>query len=376
MGFYDSNLTIFAYMSKRASETGAINLSQGFPDFPVSNTLIGYVHEAMKAGHNQYAPMPGLPALREALSDRHAADYGHRYNPETEITVTPGATQAIQSVIASTVKPGDEVVLFAPAYDCYAPMVEASGGKPVWVELNPNDFSVPHNAFSDAVSVQTRLVIVNNPHNPCGTLWTDDDIALLVDLQSRFGFRVLADEVYEKICFADGGFMSFAAYDSLHSFTYLVYSFGKTFHATGWKVGYVLAPEGMMMDLRRFFQFAVFSVNTPVQHGLARYVREADFPAISKMYKQKQKHFERAMSKSRLKPLSTKGSYFQLYDYSAVSDRADVDMAEWLTREVGVASIPVSVFYPNRRDDLRYLRFCFAKSDDVLDAAAKKLSGI
>ncbi len=363
-------------MSKLANETNATNLSQGFPDFPVSETLIDYVCAAMKAGHNQYAPMPGLPALREALSKRHAEDYGHAYHPESEITVTPGATQAIQSVIASAVTPGDDVVLFAPAYDCYAPMVEAAGGNPVWVHLNPHDFSVPHQAFADAVNNRTKLVIINNPHNPCGTLWDEEDIRVLIDLQSKYGFRVLADEVYEKIALSEKGFSSFAQYAQLRPFTYLVYSFGKTFHATGWKMGYVLAPALLMSDLRHFFQFAVFSVNTPVQHALAKYVAEADYDAISTMYRSKQQTFQRAMEQTKFKPLMTKGSYFQLYDYSEISQRSDVDMAEWLTREHGVATIPVSVFYPNPPKDMRYLRFCFAKNDDVLLSAADKLSAL
>ncbi len=376
MGFYDSNDSIFAYMSKLANDTNAINLSQGFPDFPVSESLIAYVCEAMNAGYNQYAPMPGLPALREALSKRHATDYGHAYNPETEITITPGATQAIQSVIASSVSRGDEVVLFAPAYDCYAPMVEAAGGIPIWVELNPHDFSVPHDAFANAVNQRTKLVIINNPHNPCGTLWSDADISLLISLQTQFGFRVLADEVYEKIALTEDGFTSFAANESLRPFTYLVYSFGKTFHATGWKMGYVMAPHDLMSDLRRFFQFAVFSVNTPVQHALARYVGEVNYQAISEMYRQKQQTFQRAMAQTKFAPLTTKGSYFQLYDYSAISDRNDVDMAEWLTREHGVATIPVSVFYPNPPKDMRFLRFCFAKNDDVLMSAAQALADV
>ena len=373
MGFYDTNLTIFAYMSKLANETGAINLSQGFPDFDVDSTLISYVEEAMRKGFNQYAPMPGLPSLRSALSQRHFNDYGVTYHPDTEITITPGATQAIQSVIASTVKPGDEVLLFAPAYDCYAPMVKASGGIPVWAALNPADFTLDHQSFSDRVSDKTKLVIINNPHNPCGSLWSEGDVELLIELQQTYGFYILADEVYEKICFADGGFRSFCTYDALKDALFLVYSFGKTFHATGWKIGYVLAPEPLMSKLRAFYQFAVFSVNTPMQHALARYVAEADYKKISVMYLKKQAFFEEAMKKTAFRALPTYGSYFQLFSYEGISDKNDVDMAEWLTREVGVATIPVSVFYPERRDDIRHLRFCFAKGDEVLSAAADKL---
>ena len=359
-------------MSKLAQDHNAINLSQGFPDFPVDSVLIDYVAEAMRDGHNQYAPMPGLPQLRENLSKRHHIDYGFRYDPEKEITITPGATQAIQSVIASTVGPGDEVVLFAPAYDCYAPMVRAAGGEPIWVKLNSDDFSVPHEAFRNAINKRTRLVIVNNPHNPCGTVWTDADVALLIYLQTQFGFYILADEVYEKICFTKGGFRSFATYQPLRSCTFLVYSFGNTFHATGWKMGYVLAPEALMAPLRQFFQYAVFSVNTPMQKGIADYVFQADYRQLNRMYREKQQIFETAMCETGFKPLPTDGSYFQLYDYSEVSNLDDVTMAEWLTLEKGVASIPVSVFYPER-PDIKYLRFCFAKRDEVLREAAQRL---
>ncbi|MCC5917464.1 MAG: aminotransferase class I/II-fold pyridoxal phosphate-dependent enzyme [Cryomorphaceae bacterium] len=372
MSFENSNLTIFAYMSKLAQTTGAINLSQGFPDFPIDPKLIDGVVEAMRQGYNQYAPMPGLPALRNVLAERHATDYGCQYDPETEITITPGATQAIQSVIASVVRHGDEVVLFAPAYDCYAPMVEASGGVVKWVNLNPEDFSVPHDALSDAVGEKTRLIIINNPHNPCGTVWSDANVQHLHQLRQRNDFFVLADEVYEKICFLPGGFSSFGGYEKLRSYTFLVYSFGKTFHATGWKVGYVMAPSELMLPLRKFYQFAVFSVNTPVQHGLAKYIPHADYAQIAKMYKDKQMHFAKIMAATDFKPLPTYGSYYQLYDYSAVSELDDISMAEWLTREKGVATIPISVFYPTRLE-IKYLRFCFAKQNNVLEEAGKRL---
>jgi methionine aminotransferase len=375
MSFFNQNTSIFAYMSALAEKHKAINLSQGFPDFPVDPKLIDCVVKAMHEGFNQYAPMPGWRPLREKLSVKHHSDYAVTYNPETEITITPGATQALQSVFASTIRPNDEVVLFAPAYDSYAPMIKACGGKVVWVELSPSDFSVPHQKLTEAVSSNTRLIVINNPHNPSGAVWKEEDVLLLEALQQKFGFFVLADEVYEKICFLPSGFESLTKSEILRPSLFLVYSFGKTFHATGWKLGYVLAPENLMKELRSYFQYAVFSVNTPMQKGIADYLDSVDLNEVAKMYMEKQQFFENEMKKTKLRPLPTYGSYFQLYDYSEVRDDiGDVEMAEWLTVKAGVATIPVSVFYPNPPTHMRYLRFCFAKKNENLSRAALALA--
>ncbi len=375
--FFQQNTSIFSYMSALAQKHQAINLSQGFPDFPVDSHLIELVAKAMREGHNQYAPMPGLADLREQISIHHQRSYGMRFNPETEITVTPGATQALQSVFASILQPGDEVVLFAPAYDSYAPMIERMGAKVVWVQLSEKDFSVPHQAFSDAINEKTKLVVINNPHNPSGMLWQKEDLDLLERLAAKWNFYVLADEVYEKICFLPDGYQSLSKLSSLRSKLFLVYSFGKTFHATGWKMGYVMAQDDLMQKLRSFFQYAVFSVNTPMQKGLADYLKITDTDNVAPMYLQKQKLFEEAMRNSAFKPLPTYGSYFQLFDYTELNaEMDDVEMAEWLTEKAGVASIPISVFYPNRPKGMRFLRFCFAKKDESLLMAAERLTNV
>jgi methionine transaminase len=368
--------TIFTIMSKLANEKGAINLSQGFPDFESSPELISLVNHYMKKGFNQYAPMQGIPALRKTIADKMEKLYSAQYNPDTEITITAGGTQAIFTAIAAMVNEGDEVILFAPAYDCYAPAVELCGGKPVHVELVAPDFSINWDRVKKMFNRNTRMIIINTPHNPTGSILTAHDMAKLEKITRDTAITIISDEVYEHILFDGYEHQSIARFPKLMERSFVVFSFGKTFHNTGWKMGYCLAPENLMAEFRKIHQYNVFCVNTPIQYALNDYMREEkNYSEIHKMYQQKRDFFNDKLSKSRFKIRPSSGTYFQLLDYSEITKEKDTEFAIRLTNEFKVASIPVSVFY-HKPVDNKVLRFCFAKTEETLEKAAEALCGV
>ncbi len=367
--------TIFSVMSKLAAECGAINLSQGFPDFPVDEKLGELVHAAIKAGHNQYAPMPGILLLREAIAAKTEALHGFAYDPEREVTVTAGATQAIFTVMAAVVRPGDEVIIIDPAYDCYAPGVELFGGVPVHVPLDA-DMRFDTAGVSQAITARTRLLLFNTPHNPSGRILREADMRAIAAVLRGTDILLLSDEVYEHVVFDGEEHASAARFPELRERAFIVHSFGKVFHITGWKTGYVLAPEALTAEFRKAHQYNVFSVNTPVQYAMAEYLKEAaHYNALPRFFQAKHDRFLIGLRASPFEPLPCEGSYFQLADYSKVSDEPDLVFAKRLATEHGVAAIPISPFYrhpPGRR----ILRFCFAKQDETLDNAIEKLCAI
>lgn len=368
--------TIFTVMSKLAQECGAINLSQGFPDFPIDSRLIELVDKAMRDGQNQYAPMPGLPALREAIAAKVQRLYGFHYDPETEVTVTAGGTQAIFTALGAVVHPGDEVIIIDPAYDCYAPAVELFGGRPVHVRLGA-DMKFDAEAVKAAISPRTRMLMINTPHNPAGTILRDADMRRIADMLRGTDILLLSDEVYEHLVFDGESHASVINHPELRDRAFVIFSFGKVFHTTGWKMGYALAPHALMMEFRKVHQFNVFSANTPMQHALAAYMQEpAHYEQVSAFYQAKRDRFAAGMWNSRFKLLPCEGSYFQTAEYSAISDEGDQAFAERVAREYGVATIPLSPFYKDPPPGQRLLRFCFAKQDATLDAAIEKLCRI
>jgi methionine aminotransferase len=368
--------TIFTVMSKLAQECGAINLSQGFPDFPIDSRLIDLVDKAMRAGHNQYAPMPGLPALREAIAVKVKRLYGFSYDPETEVTVTAGGTQAIFTTLGAVVHPGDEVIIIDPAYDCYAPTVELFGGRPVHVRLGA-DMKFDAGAVKASITPRTRMLMINTPHNPAGTILRDADMRRIADMLRGTDIILLSDEVYEHLVFDGEPHASAINYPELRDRAFVIFSFGKVFHATGWKMGYAMAPKALMAEFRKVHQFNVFSANTPMQHALAAYMQEpSHYMNVPAFYQAKRDRFAEGMRNSRFKLLPCEGSYFQTADYSAISDEGDRAFAERVAREFGVATIPLSPFYKEPPPEQRLLRFCFAKQDATLDAAIEKLCRI
>jgi methionine aminotransferase len=360
-------------MSQMASEAGAINLSQGFPDFGVAPELIRLMQEALEQNHNQYAPMAGIPALREAVAKMTASLYGAEYDPDTEITITAGATEALYAAIACTVFPGDEVIIFKPAYDSYEPAVRAQGGVPVLLQLQGPDFRIDWGAFAAALSPKTRMVILNSPHNPTGTVLTWDDLQALDALLRHTDVFVLSDEVYQHLVFDGDTHQSVCRFPGLRERAFVCASFGKTFHITGWKMGYCLAPAALMQEFRKLHELLIFSVNHPSQHALAAYMENAShYETLGGFFQEKRDLFLSALEGSRFRFTPAKGTYFQLLDYSAISTDGDLAFSEYLTREIGVASIPISVFNLNREDH-RQLRFCFAKTRETLLRAAEIL---
>ncbi|HQV53098.1 MAG: aminotransferase class I/II-fold pyridoxal phosphate-dependent enzyme [Flavobacteriales bacterium] len=368
--------TIFTVMSQLAQKTGAINLSQGFPDFPIDPSLTELVVSAMKAGHNQYAPMAGLPALREAIVNKVAHLYGTGYDPDTEVTITAGATQAIFTAIGAVVSVGDEVIIIDPAYDCYAPAVALFGGVPVHVALSKEMvFSITD--VAKAITPRTRLLIINTPHNPAGAILREADMRMIAELLKGTNILLLSDEVYEHIVFDPADHASAMRYPELRERAFVVFSFGKVFHATGWKGGYVLAPAALMNGFRKVHQFNVFSVNTPIQHALAAYMQNSSvYENVSEMYQKKRDRFVDGLKGSRWRLLPCEGSYFQVADYSAISDSLDLDFAVTLAEEHRVAAIPLSPFYATKPEGQRLIRFCFAKEDSTLDKAIERLCRI
>ncbi|MBN2682122.1 MAG: methionine aminotransferase [Bacteroidales bacterium] len=365
--------TIFTIMSKMAEEYNAINLSQGFPDFEVSAELIELINKHMKAGKNQYAPMPGIMPLREIIAEKTYNLYSLKYNPETEITVTAGGTQAIYTAITSIVREDDEVIVFEPSYDCYLPAIELNGGRPIFIQLKQPDYSIDWNEVQKAISSRTKMIIINSPHNPTGSIMTAFDLEKLSKITAGSNIVILSDEVYEHILFDGYEHQSVARFPKLAERSFIVSSFGKTFHATGWKMGYCVAPAVLMAEFRKVHQFLVFSVNTAIQYALAEFLQnENNYKGLEKFYQEKRDYFAKLLKGSRfgLKPAS--GTYFQLLDYSKISEEKEIAFAEYLTKKVGVASIPVSVFY-HKTFDNKVLRFCFAKSNETLEKAAEKL---
>ncbi|MBW6490744.1 MAG: aminotransferase class I/II-fold pyridoxal phosphate-dependent enzyme [Lentimicrobium sp.] len=368
--------SIFAVMSSLAKEHNALNLSQGFPDFPVSEDLIKLVNSFMKKGHNQYAPMPGVLSLREGISEMFEKKYGVQYHPDTEITITAGATQGIFSIIAAFIRPGDEVIILEPAYDSYAPAVMLQGGMVKYARLEAPDYSINWDTFPSLISGRTRMIIINSPHNPTGTIIKAKDLKKLEILLRSRDILLLSDEVYEHLIFDGLTHESICKYPALASKSLITGSFGKTFHATGWKCGFVLAPEKLSAEFRKVHQFVVFAVNTPIQLALAEFLKNREnYIHLGNFYQEKRDKFLNLLKGSRFKVSPSSGTYFQLLDYSKISDEKEVDFAERLVREFKIASIPVSPFYHNQEDN-KVLRFCFAKTTETIEKAAEILCKI
>ena len=365
--------SIFSVMSKMALEHQAINLSQGFPDFPVSEKLIELIHQNMKDGHNQYAPMPGVPSLRKVIAEVITATYQRPTDFDTEVTVTAGGTEAIFSTIAALIGSGDEVILFDPAYDCYDPAIRLNGGIPFHLNLKPPHFAIDWQEVQDKITPNTKMIMVNTPHNPSGAVLNDSDMLALQEIALKHNLIVLSDEVYERIVFDGIQHQSILRYPTLAKQVVAVFSFGKTFHATGWKIGYTVASEELTREIRKTHQFITFSVNTPIQFALAEYLNDPEnYLNLGKFYQQKRDFFLNQIKGSSLKPLPCFGSYFQLLSYEGVSTKSEMEMAAWMTKEKKLAPIPVSAFYKDGSDQ-KLLRFCFAKSDTTLESAGKIL---
>jgi len=368
--------TIFTVMSRLAQEHNAINLSQGFPDFDCAKELRDLVTKYINAGLNQYPPMAGVMRLRERIAEKVEALYGTRYDPEHEVTVTPGATYGIFTAIATMVRPGDEVILFEPAYDSYVPSIEVNGGVPVFVQLRYPDYSIDWQRVQQAITPKTRMILINTPNNPTASVFSGEDMRMLEGMLRGTDIVVVSDEVYEHIVFDGHQHQSVARFPGLAERSFVVSSFGKTYHVTGWKMGYVLAPRELTTEFRKVHQFNVFVTNGPLQHALAEYMENKDaYLSLAAFYQKKRDFFLKGVQASRFKPLPSRGTFFQNLAYDAVSDERDMDLAIRLTKERGVASIPVSVFY-RQPPDHKVLRFCFAKSEETLARGAEILCKI
>jgi len=365
--------TIFTVMSALANEHKAVNLGQGFPDFACDPALVNAVTAAMQAGHNQYPPMVGVPVLRQAIAAKIEALHQCRFDADLEITITAGATQAIMTAILAIVHPGDEVIVLEPCYDSYVPNIELAGGVAVRVPLTPGTFRPDFAKIAAAITPRTRALIVNSPHNPSATIWSQADMLALQALLAPTEVLLISDEVYEHMVFDGQQHQSAARFAGLAARAFIVSSFGKTYHVTGWKVGYVAAPASLTAEFRKVHQFNVFTVNTPVQHALAAYMADpAPYRDLPAFYSAKRDLFRQGLAKTRLRVLHTEGSYFQCVDISDVTDLGEADFCQWLTREIGVAAIPLSAFYGNGFDQ-RVVRFCFAKQDATLLLALERL---
>ncbi len=372
----DVGVSIFAVMTRLANEHHAINLSQGFPDFDCDPDLVDAVHRHMQAGHNQYAPMPGVAELREALAAKIGRHYGAHYDPASEITVTAGATEALFDVISAFVHPGDDVLLFEPCYDAYVPVVRLNGGVPRFVTLRPPDYRIDWAEVRRVLSPRTRLLIVNSPHNPTGAVLAAEDLDEMAALLDGTGVVVLSDEVYEHIVFDGRRHESVARHPALRSRSCVVSSFGKTCHTTGWKIGYVAAPQALTAEIQRVHQFVTFAANTPIQLAYAEYTaRRTGYEDLAAFYEAKRDRFVHLLEGSRFTPVPCHGTYFQILDYSRIDDAPDAAFAMRLLREHGIASIPTSAFLYNSEAP-RVLRFCFAKRDDTLERAAERLRAV
>jgi methionine aminotransferase len=369
----DVGTTIFTVMSKLAADTRAINLSQGFPDFDCDPALVESVARYMREGRNQYAPMQGVPALRQAIASKYETFHGRRYDPETEVTVTSGGTEAIFDAVAAVVGTGDEAIVLEPCYDSYVPAIELSGGVPIVLPLTLPDYSVNWGAVAEAINPRTRVIILNSPHNPTGAILTREDIHQLATLVADTDILIVSDEVYEHIIFDGAQHESMARHAELAARSFIIGSFGKTYHITGWKVGYAVAPARLTTEFRKVHQFVTFATNTPVQHALGDVLStQAGLRELSSFYQAKRDLFVRLMEGSRFRALPCRGSYFQLMDYSAISDEQDAEFAIRMTKEYGVASIPTSPFLYKSQAP-KVVRFCFAKKDETLERAAERL---
>ena len=367
-------VSIFAVMTRLANEVGAINLSQGFPDFETSPELIDTVAKYMREGFNQYAPMPGVVGLREALSTKIERLYGRRYDPVTEITVTTGATEALFVALTAFVHPGDEVLMFQPAYDSYPPAVILSGGKPVYVTLRYPDYRIDWDEVRRVVNSRTRVIVVNSPHNPTGMMWSPDDVRELARVLQGTDAVVIADEVYEHIVFDGARHESFARYPEIADRAVVISSFAKTYHTTGWKVGYCAAPAALTSEIQSIHQWVTFAVNHPAQMAYADVVRSnPECRDVTTFYQGRRDKFRALIEGSRFKTMACRGTFFQMLDYSAITDEGDADFALRLTREHGVAAIPISPFLSGGEPAGPVLRFCFAKRDATLERAAERL---
>jgi len=368
--------SIFAVMSGLARQYEAINLSQGFPDFQVSRELIDLIYRYMLAGKNQYAPMSGVPELRTALADKIYKLYSRRLNPDSEITITAGATQALFTAITAFVGKGDEAIIFEPAYDSYDPAIKLNGGITKYISLSAPDFRINWDEVAATITGKTKLIIINTPNNPGGFVFEESDMQRLSEITRGTNIVVISDEVYEHIIFDGLKHQSALKFDELFNRTIAVYSFGKTFHATGWKTGYVVAPEVLMNEFRKVHQFNVFSVNTPIQYALAEYLQnEENYTSLPDFYQAKRDFFVRHIQNSRFQVIPSHGTYFQLLDYSAISDQPEFDFAVWMTKEKGLASIPVSSFYHDRKNQ-HILRFAFPKEEETLLKATEIINHI
>ncbi len=368
--------TIFTVMSRLAQEHNAINLSQGFPDFECAPELRALVPKYFNAGLNQYPPMAGVPALREIIAEKSAALYGTSYDPEHEVTVVPGATYGIFTAVSAFVRPGDEVIVFEPAYDSYVPAIEVNGGKPVFVRLKYQDYSIDWQAVARAITPKTRMLIINTPNNPTASVFSAEDMRSLEGLLRDTDIVVISDEVYEHLIYDGGRHESVSRFRGLAERSFVVSSFGKTYSVTGWKMGYVLAPKELMAEFRKVHQFNVFVANGPLQHVLAEHMKNRDaYLALGDFYQRKRDFFLDRLQGSRFRPLPSLGNYFQNLAYEAITDEKDSDLAVRLTKEKGVAAIPLSVFYHDRHCD-RVLRFCFAKSEATLARGAAILRSL
>jgi methionine transaminase len=366
--------TIFTVMSALAAEKGAVNLGQGFPDFDCDPKLVQAVTDAMTRGLNQYPPMTGVPALREAVAAKLEAMYGRKYDPAAEITITAGATQAIITAVLAVVRPGDEVIVLEPCYDSYVPNIELAGGTVVRVPLVPGTFRPDFAKIAAALNPKTRAILVNTPHNPSATVWTREEMLQLQALLAPTDTLLISDEVYEHMVFDGQQHQSAARFPGLAARAFIVSSFGKTYHVTGWKVGYVAAPASLTNEFRKVHQFNVFTVNTPVQHALAAYMADAQpYLQLPAFYQRKRDLFREGLKRTKFRVLPSEGSYFQCVDISAASQLGEADFCKWLTSEIGVAAIPLSAFYGNGFDQ-RVVRFCFAKKDETLTTAIERLA--
>ncbi|HTI61390.1 methionine aminotransferase [Mucilaginibacter sp.] len=365
--------TIFTVMSALANEVGAINLSQGFPDYETSPKLIELVNRAMQSGSNQYAPMAGYMPLREEISRKTEKLYSAYYNPDTEITITAGGTQAIYTAIATVINPNDEVIIFEPAFDCYAPAIKVAGGIVKALELEPPDYRIRWDMVKRLVNSRTKMIILNSPHNPTATILHKEDIDALTAIVKNRDIFILSDEVYEHLIYDGEVHHSMARYPELRERSFVVASFGKPFHATGWKIGYCMAPAALTSEFRKIHQFLVFAVNAPMQAGIAEYLKnESHYLELPGFFQQKRDHFRKGLESTRFELLPCAGSYFQSVKYERITDEKDADFALRLTRDFGVAVIPVSAFY-GRGTDHHVLRFCFAKRQETLDNAVERL---
>ena len=370
------SLTIFSEMTQLADQHGAINLSQGFPDYEVPAELPSLVAKYMQQGCNQYAPMQGVPQLREQISAKVWELYGAKYDPAREITVTSGATEALFAALTAVVNKGDEVIILEPAYDSYVPVISLCGGTPVYVQLQYPSYRIAWNRVREAISEKTRAIVMNFPHNPTGAVLSRTDIDSLMQLVKDTNIVIISDEVYEHILFDGCTHHSMTRYPQLAERSFVISSFGKTYHATGWKIGYCLAPYELSKEIQKIHQYLTFASNTPVQHALAEFMQKRDvYLHLSAFYQKKRDKFLDALNESRFKALPCKGTYFQMLDYSAITNEADLDFAKRLTKDIGVAAIPPSVFY-HGRDDYKVLRFCFAKKEETLERAAQRLCRI